>query len=266
MPNALHTEDDPLRHALARFMTPRRMPPTRRDEELLAEGTALSLRCQWAATAWGDQNAPTVLLAHGWNSRRSHWSAFVPGLTTSGFRVVAVDAPAHGDSPGDRAHVLGYGKALRAVGEELGPLAGIVGHSFGAGAAAIALYHGLDAGRAVLICGPASLVALIERWCRRHQIPEDEIPRFLSRLEHEVGETIETLDIPRLAPRLTQPVLVVHDRGDEDVPVEDGVAVATAWPGARLMITERYGHRRILLAREVVRAVRDFLVNSPRGS
>ena len=110
----------------------------------------MALNCQLAATSWGSPEAPTVLLAHGWNSRRSHWSAFVPELRDSGFRVVAVDAPAHGDSPGDRANVLAYGKALRAVGEELGPLAGIVGHSFGAGAAVIALHHGLAADRAVL--------------------------------------------------------------------------------------------------------------------
>ena len=263
MPNAEIPEHDPLPRAIERFMTPRRTPPTQRDERLLAAGTTMALNCQLAATSWGSPEAPTVLLAHGWNSRRSHWSAFVPELRDSGFRVVAVDAPAHGDSPGDRANVLAYGKALRAVGEELGPLAGIVGHSFGAGAAVIALHHGLAADRAVLICGPASLIALIERWCRRHQIAEDEIPRFLRRLEQEVGETIEALDIPRLAPRLHHPTLVVHDRGDEEVPVEDGVAVASACPRSRLMITERYGHRRILLAKEVVRAVNRFLTDDP---
>ena len=46
---------------------------------------------------------------------------------------MAVDAPAHGDSPGAKANVLQYAKMLIDVGRELGPLAGIVGHSFGAG-------------------------------------------------------------------------------------------------------------------------------------
>jgi hypothetical protein len=41
--------------------------------------------------------------------------------------------------------------------------------------------------------------------------------------------------------------------------VEDGLSVAAAWPGAKALITERYGHRRILIAGEVVRETVEFL-------
>ncbi len=46
---------------------------------------------------------------------------------------------------------LQYGLGLVQVGQEIGPLAGIVAHSFGSGAAAIALHRGSQAERAVLI-------------------------------------------------------------------------------------------------------------------
>jgi pimeloyl-ACP methyl ester carboxylesterase len=78
-------------------------------------------------------------------------------------------------------------------------------------------------------------------------------------VEQEVGEPIDTLDVVQMAAELKHPVLVVHDRGDEDIPVEDGLAVASAWPGAKLLITERYGHRRIVIAKEVVGEVVAFL-------
>jgi pimeloyl-ACP methyl ester carboxylesterase len=249
---------DDLRRAVERFLTPRPTPVTPRDEQLLRQGTGLFLTCGLAATAWGD--GPAVLLAHGWESRRSHWGAFVPALVAAGFRAVAVDAPAHGDSPGKRANALQYGLGLVEVGQEVGPLAGVVGHSFGAAAAAIALHRGLNADRAVLISGPASLVAVIERWGRHHRISEAEMPTFVGRIAREVGVPIESLDLTRLATGLKHPVLVVHDRGDDDIPVEEGLAVAAAWPGARTLVTERYGHRRILIAREVVRAVVGFLM------
>lgn len=56
------------------------------------------------------------------------------------------------------------------------------------------------------------------------------------------------LNVTHIAAEISCPALVVHDRGDDDVPVDDGIALAAAWPGARLLITERYGHPRAGLA------------------
>ena len=255
-PGRVEYRDD-LRRAVERFLTPRPSPPTPRDQELLQKGTALPLACGLAATAWG--SGPTVLLAHGWESRRTHWGAFVPSLVESGFRAVAIDAPAHGDSPGKQVNVLQYGLGLVQVGQEIGPLAGIVGHSFGSGAAAIALHRGLQADRAVLISSPAWLAAVIEGWGRHHRMTEAQLPIFVRLVAEEVGIPIESFDLTLIAAELNCPALVIHDRGDDDIPVDHGLAVAAAWPGAKLLVTERYGHRRILIAKEVVREVVGFL-------
>lgn len=184
---------------------------------------------------------------------------YIDPLVDAGFRAVAVDAPAHGDSPGERTHVLEYGLALREVGREIGPLAGVVSHSFGAGAMAIALQRGLEAGRAVFISGPASLVSVIERSGRGYGLPERDIPEFLRRVERAVGEPVEGLDLVRIAGGLKTPALIVHDRGDREMPLAQGLAVAAAWPGSKTLITERFGHRRIMIAKEVVREVVAFL-------
>ncbi len=247
-----------IRDAVAKFMTPRAVPRTSRDEELLREAQTLDLSgSDLKAHAWG--NGPSVLLAHGWDSRGTHWGSYISALVEAGFRAIAVDAPAHGDSPGERANVLLYALELLKASRSLGPLAGIVGHSFGAAASSVALHRGLNAERAVLLSGPNSLRFITEQWCRHHHIVESQIPHFVHLVELEVGEPIDSLEIARMAGSLSQPVLVVHDRLDEDIPLEEGLAVASAWPGSRLLITERYGHRRIMLAKEVVREVVAFL-------
>jgi pimeloyl-ACP methyl ester carboxylesterase len=249
-----------LSEAVERFFTPRPNPLAGRDDELLRQGTRLDLDCGLAATAWG--SGPSVLFAHGWESRRTHWGAFVTPLVVAGFRAVAVDAPGHGDSPGATSNVLRYGLGLVAVAEELGALSAVVGHSFGAGAIAIALGRGLKADRAVLISGPVSLVAVIERWGRHAGLPERDIPAFVRLVEREVGEPLESLNVASLAQGLSTRALIVHDRHDKEIPLEDGLAVAAAWPGASTLITERYGHRRIMLAADVIAAVVQF-VTSP---
>jgi pimeloyl-ACP methyl ester carboxylesterase len=249
--------DERLTEAVDKFLTPHPTPPKPRDEEIQSRGTRLKLERGLAATYWG--NGPVVLLAHGWNSRGTHWGAFITALVDAGFRAVAVDAPAHGDSPGRQANVFEYGVGLLRMSRQFGPLAGVIGHSFGAGAAVIAVHKGLNVKRVALLSGPASLRAVVERWGRRHKLAESDIPTFVRLVERAVGEPIDGLDIVQIAARLTHPVLVVHDRGDESIPVEDGLAVASAWPGAKMLITERYGHGRILIAKEVVREVVDFL-------
>jgi pimeloyl-ACP methyl ester carboxylesterase len=67
------------------------------------------------------------------------------------------------------------------------------------------------------------------------------------------------LDLPHTVAGLSTPALVVHDRNDKEIPVEDGLALAAAWPGARTLITQGYGHRRIMIAPEVVSAIVAYL-------
>ena len=47
---------------------------------------------------WGE--GPKVLLLHGWGGQASQLGAFAEPLVGTGFGVVAIDAPAHGRSPG----------------------------------------------------------------------------------------------------------------------------------------------------------------------
>src|SRR5690606_9574208 len=82
--------------------------------------------------SWGE--GPAVVLVHGWGGWRGQLGAFVAPLVERGRRVVAFDAPGHGEAaPG----VFGPGKgtfpemveALAAVAEHVGPAEGVVGHS-----------------------------------------------------------------------------------------------------------------------------------------
>ena len=106
----------------------------------------------------------------------------------------------------------------------------------GAGGRPCSLDRGLLAERVALLAGPASLAAVVDRWGRSHFLPEEDIPAFLVRVERAVDEPIAELDLTRLVAGMDQPSLIVHDRDDKDIPMDDGLAVAAAWQGARLLL------------------------------
>jgi pimeloyl-ACP methyl ester carboxylesterase len=62
-----------------------------------------------------------------------------------------------------------------------------------------------------------------------------------------------------VAPRVPQPCLVVHDRDDLTVPVQEAKAWAAGLGNSRLMLTSGLGHRRLLQDPEVVAEVVGFV-------
>jgi pimeloyl-ACP methyl ester carboxylesterase len=92
------------------------------------------------AEAFGPDDGPTVVLAHGWTEQLAYWGPVIKRLRAHGLRVVAYDLRGHGRShpAADRDYSLDrFGEDLEAVlaaagaGGE-GDLATVVGHSLGA--------------------------------------------------------------------------------------------------------------------------------------
>ena len=106
------------------FSRPTRHRRPDRERELIARGTPVPLPDGLSATAWGA--GPTVLLVHGWEGRGAQLGAFVDPFVAAGYRVVALDGPAHGDSSGRTTTGPEFAQAIARTREEIGPLAAIV--------------------------------------------------------------------------------------------------------------------------------------------
>lgn len=246
------------RVAIRLFFRPRRHRRPARERELLATAAELTLPGGLRGHAWGGGDR-VVLLVHGWEGRGTQLGAFVAPLVARGFRVVGIDGPAHGDSPGGETNMVEYARAIHAVQTALGPLEGVVAHSFGVAATAFALDRGMRARRVVLVAGPASVGDVIRRFEELVALPPRVAARFRQRLVARVGHTAEEIEIASIGPRLQVPALVFHDPADAEVPFADALVIEDRWPGARLRVVEGHGHRRILRAEEVVREAAAFL-------
>jgi len=215
---------------------------------------------------WGE-GAP-VYLVHGWGGSASQLDPFVVPLVRAGFSVVSFDGPSHGASdPGPSgprsSNILEFAEALRAVAARHGDPAGVVGHSAGATAAAVALRDGLPATRAVFLAPMADPRPYADWFAARLGFGERTKVRLMARIERRVGVPMAYLDVPAMAAQATMPpLLVVHDQGDRETSWSGGRDIADAWPGARLLTTTRLGHHRILRDPAVLAEVVGFLAGA----
>jgi pimeloyl-ACP methyl ester carboxylesterase len=206
---------------------------------------------------WG--TGPSVLLVHGWGGRGTQLGAFVEPLVARGFSVVTFDAPGHGASGAGQVTIPQMVAATRAAAATRGPLAGLVAHSVGATVAARALYEGLDAAAAVFVAPAADLVGPATQFTATRGFSREVGEAMQRRIEARLGSPFSAFDVTALAPALGQPLLIVHDRGDAEVPWQHGRLIAHAWRGAALLMTDGLGHRRILRYPDVIAATVAFL-------
>jgi pimeloyl-ACP methyl ester carboxylesterase len=218
---------------------------------------------------WGD--GPPVYLVHGWAGRRSQLYPFVPPLVAAGFKVVSFDGPSHGDSaPGAfgprSSSIPEFAAALTVAATRYGRPYGLVAHSLGATAAAVALSDGLPADRVVMLAPMASPLSFAHEFARALGLGPRTLPRLVARVERRVGAPMRHFDVPELGRAIAMPpTLVIHDRADTSTPVSDGAAIAAAWASARLHVTDGLGHRRMLSDPAVVAESVEFIASGPPG-
>lgn len=249
----------PLRHG-------RRVP---REEAYLASARRFDLTTPAgpvAAWEWGPESGPPVGLVHGWEGHGAQLGAYAAPLAAAGFRVLAFDAPGHGESPGDAAHVPLLARVLGALARDRGPFHALVGHSMGAAAAALATRQGVALRGLVLLAPPLSQLDRVERVAARLQLAPETRAHFLAGVEQVTRTRFADADMLAVARAAPCPLLVFHDPADEDTAFADSERIVAEWAGARLVPCPGRGHYRILMTPEVVRQAVEFIAGLPRAA
>jgi pimeloyl-ACP methyl ester carboxylesterase len=245
------------RIGLRLFCTPRRHHVPEWEREITAAGKRLRVGPHLVAYTFG--TGPVVLLVHGWEGRSLQMGRFIEPFVQAGFRVIAIDLPAHGASPGTRTDLIECTEALRKVGRDLGPVAAVVTHSFGGAITTLALERGFDARSVVLIAAPSSIDDVVRRFGELMGLGGAAMRAFRVGIERQTGVKLVDVEIFERVAGLQVPALIVHDRGDAEVPFHDAERLVARWPNATLLATEGLGHRRILKDDEVIGRAVDFV-------
>lgn len=243
------------REAFLEFCTPNRIGIARREAEVMATARQFTVDNSGVETvchAWG--SGPAVLVAHGWNARAATMTAFVEPLVASGFQVVIPDHPAHGDSKGDTCNGFQVSQGLEKIAGEVGGFVGAVTHSFGSIGVNLFLHHGNSLPRVVHIAPFCSIIRRFYEFARAVGLPEEGVREFMRVSNEFFGDgKLDAMDGSLIAPAFAETrALIIHDEGDQDIPVGEGQALAGHWPGAQLLLTQGLGHLRIIRDRATI--------------
>lgn len=227
-----------------------------KDARRLALATSAGVLAGWM---WGRPDAPLVGLLHGWEGHGAQLGAFAAPLVAAGFRVLAFDAPGHGESPGHECSAPLIGRLLIEMEREHGTWHSLVAHSMGAAAAAMAATHGTRPKGMVFLAPPLSQAERIERMCRRMRLTPDIEAVFRAAIARRTGLSLKESDMHHVAKLAPCPLLALHDPDDPDASYAATAEFVAAWRGARLVPCPGRGHVRILSTPEVVRQTVEFI-------
>ncbi len=240
---------------------PKKSPPVFHKAEkisLVSEGSRLQ-GYRWQSEK---SNARKILVVHGFRSYAWKFEKLIILLRKEGFEVLAFDAPAHGHSEGKLINAYLYKNAILSIEKEFGPLYGIIGHSLGGLAAALAFEEmERHVERKLVLVAPATeTISAIQHFFEMISVDKKVEDEFYNLIKEMTGKPVSYFSVSRIVRDITGSVLWVHDRQDTICPFRDVQPLLTEnLRNVRFLITEKLGHSRIYKEQWVAAEMVGFL-------
>jgi alpha-beta hydrolase superfamily lysophospholipase len=193
-------------------------------------------------------NGNKILILHGFSSYSYKFEKYVSLFKKQGFEVVAFDAPAHGLSEGKLINALIYKEAILQIDEKFGPFYGMMGHSLGGLAGALALKDLPDhtKRRLVLVAPAIRTESALQHFYSLLSIDQKIRAAFEQIIKEMTHESIENISVAHAIKHIQAPILWIHDKDDRICLFEDVVPIMKENPAnIQFVITEGLGHSRI---------------------
>ncbi|SCY86225.1 alpha/beta fold hydrolase [Flavobacterium anhuiense] len=188
-------------------------------------------------------NETKILLVHGWESNAARWKKTLPHLQKSGSTIIAIDAPAHGQSSGKEFNVPLYAEFINKAVEKYQPEI-IIGHSIG-GAACVYhqyLFPNTSINKMVILGAPSDLKTLIDNYISMLSLNRRMLPLLESKFINRFNFKLEDFSGQKFASEITIPGFIAHDTSDKIVAFAEGKKIAQGWKNSQFIETSGLGH------------------------
>ena len=205
----------------------------------------------------------TALILHGFSSSSHNFDSYVDKLISIGYRVLAFDAPAHGQSEGKTINAIEYSEFIKEIIKTYGEIDSFICHSFGGIAVMLALESlpQNNKTKIVLIAPATETTTAIDNAFNFISIKNEK-------LKHSLYEKIKSLSgydpswfsIRRAIKNVNASILWIHDSDDTITPVKDVLQVQKDEPkNVKFVFTKGLGHSRIYKDKNVQNQIIKFL-------
>ncbi len=241
--------------------------PTAMKKPLKMEGfeqTELAVHDQKIRLYSKGDGSRIVVFAHGWSGNAGNFSAFYDRFLLQGYRVVAFDHVAHGNSTGAHANLFLFIKGTQAVlnwASQQGEIAGIVAHSMGGSAMISSMTPERSAIPLALIAPMIPLFESLYDSVDEFGISRRWLEALLDNLQSRYAIQISNIDPKEKIKTLQNPLLILHDTSDTHVPLQQYKTYLPAELRSSVVTTEKLGHFRILKSSQVADQALGFFQN-----
>jgi len=248
--------------AFALFCKPRKGQVTSRQYKFLedAKDLVLAVEQHKIQTYKWEGIGPTLFLLHGWESNTARWSILIPHLQKENYNIIAMDAPALGNSSGDQLNVPLYTACAQHVIDTYKPTF-VIGHSVGGMTLVYNLYkypkENANIAKVVTLGAPSEL----SDFMRQYKLILGLSDRMMRIMEAEFikkyGFKFADFSTSKFAKDIETSGLLIHDELDDIAPYWCSQQVHSNWKNSKLITTQGLGHS--LQQAKVRKYIIDFL-------
>jgi pimeloyl-ACP methyl ester carboxylesterase len=192
---------------------------------------------------WGT-GSRKVLLVHGWESHSFRWKTYVNTLVENDFTVLALDAPAHGNSTGKIMNLVIYERVLAAFLSRHNDVDTIIAHSIGGFTTTYYLSRNPETSvqKAVILAAPGKVEEFFEFFVQFLRLRKKTIQLISDHFEAVLKQKPSYFSAVNFARDIRAKALIIHDRADKSTKYTDSEKLSRAWDGSTLKITQGLGH------------------------
>ncbi|MCX2680826.1 alpha/beta hydrolase [Galbibacter sp. EGI 63066] len=200
-----------------------------------------------------------ILLVHGWSGRGTQLVKIADKFLEMEYNTVSFDAPAHGKAPGKVSNMSEFIEAVMEIEKKYGPFEAAVGHSLGGMTLLNAVKNGLDI-KSMVIIGSGDIVTdIVFDFTEKLELKKEVGLHMKNVFDVKIGRDIDEFSASVSAKEVDIPVLVIHDKNDMDVPISSAHNIHNNLKNSKLLVTEGFGHRKILGNNEVIEQLSRFI-------
>ena len=200
-----------------------------------------------------------ILLVHGWSGRGTQLVKIADEMLDLGYSTISFDAPAHGKSEGKTTIMTEFIASIMEIEKQFGPFEFAIGHSLGGMSILNAIKHNLDIKKAVIIGSGDIIQDIIDDFIKKLQLKPEYGIKLRDHFEKRFVGKMDDYSAYKAAKTIKIPVLIMHDKEDDDVSVKAAYHIHEHLQGSELVITEGLGHRKILGDEAVINKIKEFI-------